>query len=411
VANQSQQLSSAATFGDMALSIDVVQGQRYYLKAAPSYADTSLLGNVYTISARLAESHPLTLSTLRWNAPSAGGSLAVTVSGGSGTWTAVTASGLVQVSPTQGSLGQSMTLKIGANLMPWGVSDAVTVTSSDGRTATLPVIQAKAADPAITLNGTPTLKRGSQAWTVPADWPLWTGQRWTAEAQPTSLCGLRVQTNQSSWTASSSAGWLHVTPSAGATGAQVCLTTDVNASGASRQGTVIWQSNGASFTVSVTQSAQAALIVSPTAVTFNAGGGQRTIQVTTLGDAWLAVPSVVSWVRLEHPAGTGPGSFVIVVDPGSARTTQVTVSAAGMSLIIPIEQTDQPTPTASPSSSRPPTTSSRPSASPTASAVPTSSPSASITIPDIQQVLRQLQDFLKRLIALISNLSVLTSFG
>jgi len=78
---------------------------------------------------------------------------------------------------------------------------------------------------------------------------------WTALTAPTGSArtSVTVTTNQSLWTATSDQAWLLVTPSSGASGAQLTVMVAANTSTSTRQGVVTVRAGGASTTLTVTQ--------------------------------------------------------------------------------------------------------------------------------------------------------------
>ncbi|MDR2261091.1 MAG: hypothetical protein LBE06_09255 [Azoarcus sp.] len=167
----------------------------------------------------------LSVSPSSWSAPAAAASLNVTVTTNQSQWTATSNQSWLTVSPASGKNSGQVTLKVTANTTT--ASRIGTVTFSAGnKTVTFRVTQA----------GATTLELSSASWHHPVS----RAGSW----------GVTVTTNQSQWTAVSSAKWLTVTRTPSG---QALLQMTENTSTAKRTGTVTFSAGGKTATVAVTQ--------------------------------------------------------------------------------------------------------------------------------------------------------------
>jgi uncharacterized protein YjdB/pimeloyl-ACP methyl ester carboxylesterase len=138
-------------------------------------------------------------------------------------------------------------------------------------------------------------------------------------------------TSNVSWTASSSAPWLTVSPASGSNSGTVILTASANSSSATRTATVTVSGAGVgNRTVTVTQETAAPFLsVSRSSVQLAASGGQQTFGVTS-NVSWTASSSA-SWLTVSPASGSNSGTVTLTASANSSstvRTTTVTVSGA-----------------------------------------------------------------------------------
>ena len=140
-----------------------------------------------------------------------------------------------------------------------------------------------------------------------------------------------------SWTAVSSADWIHVTAAGSAAGSgSVSYTVDASRSSKARSGTMLI--GGQTFTV--TQAAVPCRFgLTPTSATSTASGGSGVVAVSATADncAWTAT-SKVAWATITSGAsGSGPGSVGYQIAPRTvAASRSASLRIAG--LLFPMTQ-------------------------------------------------------------------------
>ncbi len=113
-----------------------------------------------------------------------------------------------------------------------------------------------------------------------------------------------------SWTASSAASWVTVSP-AGATGpGTVTFTAAPNSAAASRAATLMIADRP--FTV-IEDAAGCQYSLSGTRLRVGPEGGTATLSVTCLGECAWSASTAANWVSVSPSAGTGPGSVTVSV--------------------------------------------------------------------------------------------------
>jgi hypothetical protein len=156
------------------------------------------------------------------------------------------------------------------------------------------------------------------------------------------------------WSVSSSASWLTVSPSSGSGDATVTLTAPVNSGASSRTATVTVSGSGVgSRTVSVTQDAIAivppTLSVSASSLHFVTGGGTQTATVTS-NTSWTE-STYASWITVshsgnvltvaaEHNTGYARADSVMITAGSLRRTIYVSQDAAQQIIVEPTPPTD-----------------------------------------------------------------------
>jgi hypothetical protein len=334
--------TQSASMGDMWLAFDAVKGRKYRLEVSAN-AGQPLLGGSYTLRVQFPQAGGLTLTPSSWTAPAAGGTLQVAVAGAAGaTWAAGSDGRAVQVNGASGRVGQAISLTMPANTAAAERTDSVTVVLSNGQAARLPVKQAAQTAPTLLVDGTWYVRKDGRSITPPAGYPLFGTLSWKAESQAVELCGLTVKTNQTAWTASSSASWLKPSAASGRPGAAVCLAAAANGAGKDRSATVTFAAGTAKTVFSVVQTAQPTVSFSPaSAAAVPARGGQVKVAVKTIGSPWQGWVDSVMWMSVDRGGGAGGETATVTVaaNPSKTpRTGQVMVTSAGETHYFTIQQ-------------------------------------------------------------------------
>ena len=134
-----------------------------------------------------------------------------------------------------------------------------------------------------------------------------------------------------SWTAVSSAPWVHITSGASGSGnGNVGYSVDANASQSPRAGTMTIA--GQTFTVNQAGAAACTFVIAPTQTAVARGGGGGNVTVTTgAGCAWTAT-SNAAWITITSGAsGNGGGTVLYAVAPytGHPKIRNGTMTIAG----------------------------------------------------------------------------------
>jgi hypothetical protein len=120
------------------------------------------------------------------------------------------------------------------------------------------------------------------------------------------------------WTATTTASWLTITPRTTASAGTSCIyVVNSNLSADARQGVI----NIAGTTHTVTQLGYTATL-SPTSATVNLAGGAKTVSITTsAGVSWTATTST-PWITVNSPSGIGSGTVTYTVANYSGVVTR-----------------------------------------------------------------------------------------
>ncbi|NCC24338.1 MAG: hypothetical protein EOM25_03920 [Deltaproteobacteria bacterium] len=139
------------------------------------------------------------------------------------------------------------------------------------------------------------------------------------------------------WTAASEVRWITILSGAQGTGSgQVAYRVDPNDLDQIRTGTMTVVDQ--TFTVIQEASApQCTFTIDPTELTFEAGGGNGTVQITASHEdcSWAAV-SAAEWVRIVEPSsgeGSGRIGFMVEANQGRERRTSLTVAGRIVSIV------------------------------------------------------------------------------
>jgi hypothetical protein len=129
-----------------------------------------------------------------------------------------------------------------------------------------------------------------------------------------------------SWTVSTEAPWVQLSPSAGQGDTQVTVAVAANNTAAARTGTIIV--NGVRLTVSQ-QAAQCRFDLGRSSAQVGHEGGRVQVSVETLtGCAWK-VSSPVSWVSVANATGSGSGATQLTVAPNVGGQRSAVLDIAG----------------------------------------------------------------------------------
>jgi hypothetical protein len=192
--------------------------------------------------------------------------------------------------------------------------------------------------------------------------------------------GTKVQATVSaarecSWSATSEAAWLALSPDAGQGEAQVTVAVAANDTAVARSGAIIV--NGARVTVNQ-EAAACRFDLDRSSAQIAADGGRVQIAIRTMAGCAWKVSSPVPWVRSATAAGSGSRTVDLIVEanPGSARSA--TVDVAGRRFRVDQSGTSTsgapPAPPSSPAPTPTPTPTPNPSPTPGPSPAPTPGP-------------------------------------
>ncbi|MBQ6276569.1 MAG: S8 family serine peptidase [Bacteroidales bacterium] len=147
-------------------------------------------------------------------------------------------------------------------------------------------------------------------------------------------------TSNTSWTATSSATWLTVSPASGSNNGTITAVASANTSSSQRTATITISGSGITRTVSVTQAGVSYnLTVNPTSLSYTAAGESKTVTVTS-NTSWTATSSA-SWLTVSPASGSNNGTITAVAAANSStsqRTTTITVSGSGITRTINVTQ-------------------------------------------------------------------------
>jgi hypothetical protein len=140
-----------------------------------------------------------------------------------------------------------------------------------------------------------------------------------------------VAARECTWSATSEASWIQVSPASGQGEASLTLTAAANPQAAPRTGNIVV--NGQRFTMSQ-EPAPCQYQLSHPATDVPAQGGSTSVQVTSLGGCPWTTTSNISWIHVTPATGTGSGDVALVIDPnsGSARSAQVTIAGVAFTV-------------------------------------------------------------------------------
>ena len=261
-------------------------------------------------------SNTLTLGMSSWTAASwYSESTSVTVASNT-TWSASTTASWLLFSPSTGSGNGSVMIAVQANLATTARTVTIEFRTTSGSpqvTQTLTVTQPG------TATVSPSLSLSLSSWSVPS-----------ASTGSTSVS----VTSNTTWSASSDAAWLTVSPASGFNNGSATLSAQANTASASRSATVTFTTTSGSpqvtRTVSVTQPGVA--VVTPS-LTLNlsswsvpsASAGSTPVSVTS-NTSW-SVSSNAAWLTASPTAGSANGSVTLSAQANtatSARSATVT---------------------------------------------------------------------------------------
>jgi hypothetical protein len=298
-------------------------------------------------------------------------------------WTVSSGASWASASPTAGSGNGSVTLSVAANTAgtpraaglvvagqsvsvqqaavacSYSVPATTLAMAPEGGTATLPVTaQAACAwtagSNAAWLTASPTAGSGSGSLSVkaaanssanPRSGLVTVGDKSVTVTQPGVGCSYTLSpTNVSvptaggsatvgvtsptgcSWTASSGAWWLTISPASSSVAGPVTITAVANSASTPRDTTVMI----AGQAVTVTQPGVSCRYgVSPTSVSIVGGGGNASVAVTApAGCAW-STSTTASWISASPSSGSGDASVTLTAAANSASTSRSDVVTIG----------------------------------------------------------------------------------
>ena len=137
---------------------------------------------------------------------------------------------------------------------------------------------------------------------------------------------LAVRTNpECTWTATSGAPWISLSPASGQGSASVELRVTPNDGSAQREGNI----NVNDEQIRVSQRAPCRFEIAPATHTMTTAGGSGRVTVSTLSDCAWAATTDVGWISLIAPlsgSGNGTVSFTVAANSGQARTGNVVIA-------------------------------------------------------------------------------------
>ena len=152
-------------------------------------------------------------------------------------------------------------------------------------------------------------------------------------------------TSNTSWTATSSASWLTISPASGSNNGTITAVAAANTSSSQRTATITVSGSGITRTISVTQAGVSYnLTVNPTSLSYTANGETKTVTVTS-NTSWTATSSA-SWLTVSPASGSNNGTITAVAAANTStqqRTATITVSGSGITRTINVTQAGAPT--------------------------------------------------------------------
>ena len=138
-------------------------------------------------------------------------------------------------------------------------------------------------------------------------------------------------TSDVSWTLSSDADWIKVSPTSGFGNGELTITTEKNTSPGQREAIITASSSGKSMPlIEVKQDEFEFILIVPSSIIAQGAGDKIKVDVICNTD-WKVIPPTVSWVKIIGGTGFGNGSFIIKVDPNTGpgtRNVMITVQAS-----------------------------------------------------------------------------------
>ena len=186
--------------------------------------------------------------------------------------------------------------------------------------------------------------------------------------------GTKVQATVSaarecSWSATSEAAWVALSPNAGQGEAQVTVSVAANDTAVARSGAIVV--NGARLTVNQ-EPAACRFDLDRSSAEVTAEGGRVQVSVrATAGCAWN-VSSPVAWVSSSPSTGSGNRTVELIVQPNAAGARSATVEMAGRR--VRVDQSGAQTPGSPPAPAPNPTPDPSPTPGPTPGPAPTPDP-------------------------------------
>ena len=243
----------------------------------------------------------------------------VTVNTDQPSWQASSDSSWLSINPTSGTTGAKPTISMPANTGP--TRTGIITFTAGSATATFTVVQNGGAT-APTITVTPATR--------------------TAPAAGASG-NIVVDTNQTSWVASSDASWLSINPTTGVSGAQPRINVDAN-TGPTRTATITFTAGTATSTFTVTQTG--GVVITPTVslsqTTWapSASGDNTSVTVTSNLPSWQAT-SNQSWLVVSPASGISGNQLTVSAqanNTGLARTATVLVTAGTATATLSVTQ-------------------------------------------------------------------------
>ena len=284
------------------------------------------LTQTYTVTQAGAIAPVLTISATAQNvvatANATGSSITLTANN---TWTASSNVAWLKVNPASGNAGTNLAVNfpIEANTATTTRTGIVTFTSG-GLTQTYTVTQAGTVTPTLTIS-------------VAA-------QNIGANATTSNL----TLTANNSWTASSNASWLKVSPTSGNAGTNLAVnfTIDSNNSTVERTGIITFTAGGLTKTYTVTQAGTVAPILTISVSSQNVVSTASTTNITlTSNNTWTA-SSNATWLKVSPAIGNNGANLTInfTIDANTtanARTGIVSFVAGGLTQTYTVTQAGQ----------------------------------------------------------------------
>ena len=183
-----------------------------------------------------------------------------------------------------------------------------------------------------------------------------------------------VSARECSWSASSEASWIQISPRSGQGEAPVTLTVAANQQPSTRSGAVIV--NNERLTVSQ-EAAPCRYQLSASSASVGGEGGQTSVRVSAMSGCRWSASSNQPWARVETTSGDGEVTIGISVDrnPGGPRTAQLSIAGQTFTVAQAAVPPPAPAPAPVPPAPAPPPPGPGPAPAPPAPAPPSPAPS------------------------------------
>jgi uncharacterized protein (TIGR02145 family) len=255
----------------------------------------------------------LSIAPASINATAAAGSYSITITSNV-SWTATTTAEWLTLSPASGEGNGAVTVNVTGNTTVEARNATITVAAGT-LTETVTLVQA-GVNPALAVN--------------PA----------TIDAPANAGSYTVAVTSNTTWTATTTASWLTLSPASGDGNGTVTVNVTGNTTLEARNATITVAAGALTETVTVTQAGVApALAVSPTIMDADANAGSYTVTVTS-NTTWTAT-TTAEWLTLSPASGNGNGTVTVNVTGNTtveARSATIIVAAGALTETVIVMQ-------------------------------------------------------------------------